>query len=130
MPITMRRMLSQTPGYTAAFMASSEQPKVQIRTSVIQRFQQTLKKKKSIILSPQTILLFFFQFWKNKNIALQFENNNINTQPKPLLLSFQNFICCFLLNSKHSFPLFFFFLLTFSFQLPFHSFFLAVTNAS
>lgn len=27
MPITMRRMLSQTPGYTSAFMASSEQPK-------------------------------------------------------------------------------------------------------
>jgi len=78
MPITMRRMLSQTPGSTA-FMASSEHPKVQIRTSVIQRFQQTLKKIPLFSLLTQ----FFFSVLKknNKNIELQFENNNINTQP-------------------------------------------------
>ena len=64
MPITMRRMLSQTPGYTAAFMASSEQPKVQIRTSVIQRFQQTLKKKKIHYSLSSNNSLFFFSVLK------------------------------------------------------------------
>lgn len=62
MPITMRRMLSQTPGSTA-FMASSEHPKVQIRTSVIQRFQQTLKKIPFFSLLTQ---FFFFSVLKEK----------------------------------------------------------------
>lgn len=108
----MRRMLSQTPGSTA-FMASSEHPKVQIRTSVIQRFQQTLKKFH--FLSPHTIL-FFFQLWKIKNIIL-----NCNLRIIILILNHNlcccPLICCFVLNSKHSFLSFFCF--SASFWVPF-----------
>lgn len=64
MPITMRRMLSQTPGYTAAFMASSEQPKSTNQNQCDPTVPTNSKKKKIHYSLSSNNSLFFFSVLK------------------------------------------------------------------